>query len=90
MVYAQISSRDDDDVDSCSSKEDDEIEMSNVASRGNDFRDEPNVGVSMLPDLAFLEEQLLWGVWNRWEEPCLLSVGVTGILVAPLLLGWHT
>ena len=88
MVYAQISSRDDDDVDSCSSKDDDEIEMSNVASRGNDFRDEPNVGVSMLPDLAFLEEQLLWGVWNRWEEPCLLSVGVTGILVPPLLLGW--
>jgi hypothetical protein len=88
MVYAQVSSRDDEEVDSCSSEQDDEIEMSNISGRRDVFRDEPNTGVSILPDLAFLEEQLLWGVWNRWEEPCLLSLGVTGILVAPLLLAW--
>ncbi|KAG7344243.1 hypothetical protein IV203_022251 [Nitzschia inconspicua] len=35
-----------------------------------------------------LEEQLLWNVWNRWEEPALLSIIVTGIMLLPNLILW--
>lgn len=94
MVYSQIASREGDDENENDNdngeifNDEDEIEMMDIHHLDEDIQDESTVSVSRLPDLAFLEEQLLWGVWNRWEEPCLLSVGVTGLLVVPLLLGW--
>lgn len=90
MVYTQVPIDD---------EEADNIELSEL-SPPEDFNDDEESigdssinpprqgGESRLPDLAFLEEQLLWGTWNRWEEPCLLSVGVTIFLVLPLLFGW--
>lgn len=39
-------------------------------------------------NLDVLEEQLLWNVWNRWEEPALLSITVTTILLLPTLVVW--
>lgn len=91
MVYSQIPVQDDQEDEFSSDDEEDkvEIEMTDVNPRKEQSQDEiEETGVSRLPNLALLEEQLLWGVWNRWEEPCLLSVAVTGILVVPLLLGW--
>jgi hypothetical protein len=38
--------------------------------------------------LEYLEEQLLWNVWNRWEEPCILSIVVTVCAVLPVLVLW--
>jgi hypothetical protein len=35
-----------------------------------------------------LEEQLLWNVWNRLEEPALLSITVTTFLLLPTLILW--
>jgi hypothetical protein len=35
-----------------------------------------------------LEEQLMWNVWNRWEEPTLLSILVTSFLLLPTLILW--
>ena len=40
------------------------------------------------PSLDQLEEQLLYNVWNRWEEPCLLSVVVTIFVLTPTLVLW--
>jgi hypothetical protein len=38
--------------------------------------------------LEVLEEQLLWNVWNRWEEPALLSIAATVFLLLPTLIFW--
>jgi hypothetical protein len=37
---------------------------------------------------GMLEEQLLWNVWNRLEEPVLLSITVTTFLLVPTLILW--
>lgn len=47
----------------------------------------PSGGHSRLP-FEFLEEQLLWNVWNRWEEPCILSIGITICPLLPVLVLW--
>lgn len=41
-----------------------------------------------LPSIELLEEHLLWNVWNRWEEPCVLSLIVTGLVLLPTILLW--
>jgi hypothetical protein len=49
-------------------------------------------GPIIIPDQQFcsdvLEEQLFWNVWNRLEEPALLSVTVTTFLLLPTLILW--
>jgi hypothetical protein len=35
-----------------------------------------------------LEEQLLWNVWNRWEEPTMPSLLVTVFVLVPTLVLW--
>lgn len=68
--------------------DEDEDDVGRVARRSANGNKQAVGGESRLPDLSFLEEQLLWGVWNRWEEPCLPSIGITAIFVVPLLIGW--
>jgi len=38
--------------------------------------------------MNLIEEQLLWNVFNRWEEPNLLSVVVTTFFLIPTLILW--
>jgi hypothetical protein len=58
---------------------------------GNIHYDEVDGGAAgghcQLP-LDTLEEQLLWNVWNRWEEPCILSIFVTVCPLIPALVLW--
>ena len=44
-------------------------------------------GHTRLP-LEFLEEQLLWNVWNSWVEPCLLSILITTFVLLPTMILW--
>jgi hypothetical protein len=95
-TYKQISltENDDDDDDDYDDYDDDDdrdaIELIQMSLKFNEesFDDEPEDvagGTSKLP-LEWLEEQLLWNVWNRWEEPCILSILITAILVVPTLV----
>jgi len=102
MVYSQVPADDDDTddeieladlttqdaLDEAQSEDEDEDDEEEEEEDRNNLKKARQQGQSRLPDLALLEEHLLWGVWNRWEEPCLLSVGITATLVVPLLLGW--
>jgi hypothetical protein len=59
------------------------------ADDGDDHRTKlKNYRASSRPSFDQLEEHLLWNVWNRWDEPCLLSVVITAFLVAPTLVLW--
>jgi hypothetical protein len=44
-------------------------------------------GHARLP-MELIEEHLMWNVYNRWEEPNLLSLVVTAFFLMPTLLLW--
>eukprot|EP00934_Nitzschia_sp_Nitz4_P003369 Nitzschia sp. Nitz4//scaffold75_size92586//81657//84467//NITZ4_004871-RA/size92586-processed-gene-0.30-mRNA-1//1//CDS//3329557753//3359//frame0 len=98
LQMTEMSPHDDEDDDSFLEDEEDEFDDEDDNDLGDsDHSPAPDIshirakfaeGSSRLPNMAFLEEQLLWGAWNRWEEPCLLSVCLTAVLVVPLLVGW--
>jgi hypothetical protein len=84
-TYKQIPLTEDVDDDDDDDDDRDAIELIQMSLKLNEspFDDEPEDvagGTSRLP-LEWLEEQLLWNVWNRWEEPFILSILVTAILV---------
>jgi hypothetical protein len=67
---------DDDDEDEDEEEEDDD-----------DNDDGPYTKHNRIP-LEMIEEQLLWNVFNRWEEPQLLSLVVTTLFLIPTLILW--
>ena len=88
---------DDDDHDELESEfeDDNDLELTELSSRqvaeefvDDEDEEEPNNYRRTRHSLETLEGHLLWNSWNRWEEPCLLSILVTGILVLPTLGLW--
>jgi len=77
--YAQVRSEENDSDESSSG----EIELTQFENEPVEEDHRQPKGLTR-PSLELLEEQLLWNVWNRWEEPCLLSVLIT-FLSLPLL-----